>query len=110
MYVPKKLKWNSLTEFKEFLLRETSEKIEVFDGWRLITETAEYGIIDSQLKISPKQKKNKIENKIEKLGTRPKIAKKKKAVTVKEKSKKEILDEMRQRGKAIMEKKNKGKR
>lgn len=105
MYTPKKLKWNSLTEFRDFLQRETTEKIEVFDGWRLITETTEYGIIDGILRISPKQKK--IEKKIEILGNRPKLPKKKKVVEVKQKSKKEILEEMRQRGKKALEKKRK---
>jgi hypothetical protein len=110
MYSPKKLKWNSLTEFRDYLQRETSEKIVSFDGWRLITETTEYGIIDSQLRISPKQKKT-IEPKLETLGDRPKKPKvKKKVPEVKPKSKKEILEEMRRRGKAALDKKNKGKR
>ena len=49
MYVPKKLKYNSLSEFKQFLERETTEKIVVFDGWRLVTETTEYGLLDGVL-------------------------------------------------------------
>ena len=49
MYIPKRLKWNSLTEFKQFLERETTEKIAVFEGWRLVTETTEYGIVDGVL-------------------------------------------------------------
>ena len=57
MYTPKKLKWNNLTEFRDFLQRETTEKIVVFNGYQLITETTEYGIIDGLLRVSPKQKK-----------------------------------------------------
>ena len=106
MYTPKKLKWHSLTEFRDYLQRETSEKIVSFDGWRLITETTEYGIIDSQLRISPKQKKV-VEPKLESLGNRPKVSKKKKEPVVKPKSKKEILEELRARGKKALEKRKK---
>lgn len=59
MYIPKKLKWNSLTEFKQFLERETTEKIEVFEGWRLLTATTEYGIVDGVLKYREKQVESK---------------------------------------------------
>jgi len=107
MYTPKKLKWNSLTEFRDYLVRETSEKIILFEGWRLVTETTEYGIIDGILKVSPKQKKID-KPKLETLGSRPKVPKKKKKeVEVKSKSKKDILAEMRERGKKALVKKRK---
>lgn len=106
MYTPKKLKWNSLTEFRDFLQRETTEKIVVFNGYQLITETTEYGIIDGLLRVSPKQKKV-VDTKIMTLGDRPKLPKKKKETKVKEKSKKEILAEIRERGKKALEKRNK---
>ena len=106
MYTPKKLKWNNLTEFRDFLLRETSEKVMVFEGWRLVTETTEYTILDGLLKVQPKQKKI-VESKLEKLGNRPKVPKKKKEPVIKQKSKKEILEEMRARGKKALEKKSK---
>lgn len=54
MYIPKKLKWNSLTEFRDFLVSQTTEKIVLFEGWRLVTETTEYGIIDGTLKYKEK--------------------------------------------------------
>lgn len=104
MYTPKKLKWNNLTEFRDFLLRETSEKVMVFEGWRLVTETTEYTIFDGSLKINPKQKKL-AEPKLETLGNRPKVPKKKKEPVIKQKSKKEILEEMRARGKKVLDKK-----
>lgn len=44
MYIPKKLKWNSLSEFRDFLSRETTEKIVLFEGHRLVTESTEYGL------------------------------------------------------------------
>lgn len=109
MYTPKKLKWNSLTEFRDFLQRETTEKIVVFEGWRLLTETTEYTLLDGLLKVKPKQKKV-VESKLETLGNRPKATKKKKEPVTKQKSKKEILEEMKARGKAALDKKKKGKR
>lgn len=110
MYIPKKLKWNSLTEFRDFLVRETTEKIVLFEGWRLVTETTEYGILDGVLKYKPKEKKVKVESKLETLGTRPKPPKVKKLPKIKEKTKKEILEEMKARGKLALDKKKKGKR
>ena len=59
MYIPKKLKWNSLSEFKQFLERETAEKIVVFEGWRLVTESTEYGIVDGVLKYSEVKRESK---------------------------------------------------
>jgi hypothetical protein len=109
MYTPKKLKWNSLTEFRDYLVRETTEKIVLFEGWRLVTETTEYGIIDGILKVSPKQKKID-KPKLETLGARPKVSKKKKIVETKPKSKKDILADMRERGKKALDKKNVRKR
>lgn len=108
MYTPKKLKWNSLTEFRDFLQRETTEKIVVFNGYQLITETTQYSILDGILKVQPKQKKV-TEPKLEPLGNRPKVPKKKKEPVIKQKSKKEILAEMRARGKKALDKKKKGK-
>jgi len=59
IYTPKKLKWNSLSEFRDYLVRETTEKIVLFEGWRLVTETTEYGIVDGTLKIREKQVESK---------------------------------------------------
>jgi hypothetical protein len=59
IYTPKKLKWNSLCEFRDFLSRETTEKIVVFNGYKLVTETTEYGIVDGTLKIREKQVESK---------------------------------------------------
>lgn len=107
MYTPKKLKWNSLSEFRDYLIRETTEKIVLFEGWRLVTETTEYGMVDGVLKINAKQKRID-KPKLETLGARPKISKKtKKEAVVKPKSKKDILAEMRERGKKALDKKKK---
>ena len=109
MYTPKKLKWNSLSEFRDYLVRETTEKIVLFNGYKLVTETTEYGMVDSVLKVSAKQKKVE-EPKLE-LGNRPPQPKvKKKKVEAKPKSKKDILASMRERGKKALDKKNVRKR
>ena len=52
MFIPKKIKWNSLTEFKHFLETETTEKIIIFEGWRLVTETTVYGISHGVLRYT----------------------------------------------------------
>lgn len=106
MYIPKKLKWDSLSDFKKFLERETSEKIVLFEGWILVTETTEYGIVDSQLIIRPKQEKIKKEEP-KPVVARPKPAKKKKVEEPKPKTKEEILAEMKARGKKVLDKKKK---
>jgi hypothetical protein len=109
MYTPKKLKWNSLSEFRDYLVANTAEKIVLFNGYKLVTQTTEYGLLDGLLRIYPKQKKVE-EPKLE-LGNRPKVPKvKKKVVEAKPKSKKDILAEMRERGKKALDKKKKGKR
>jgi hypothetical protein len=54
MYVPKKLKWETLGSFKRFLENETKEKIVHYNGYQIITETTVYGMIDSQLNCRPK--------------------------------------------------------
>lgn len=63
MYIPKKVKWNSLSELRDFLAKETTEKIVVFDGWRLITETTMYTMCDSKLFIDKPPKEKKSESK-----------------------------------------------
>ena len=112
MYTPKKLKWDSLSDFKKFLERETSEKIVEFSGYKIITETTEYGLLDSHLIISPKKEKVKEEPKPVVVRPKPvkeaKPAKKKaKVVEPKAKTKEEILAEMKARGKKVLDKKKK---
>lgn len=51
-YIPKKKNWNSLTELKNYLVRETNEKIVHFDGYQLVTETTRYGLCDGKISIS----------------------------------------------------------
>lgn len=59
MYIPKKLKWNSLSEFKQFLERDTAEKVVLFEGWRLVTETTEYGLCDGVLNYREVKRESK---------------------------------------------------
>jgi len=107
MFTPKKIKWNSLTEFRDYLVANTTEKIEFFNGYKLVTQTTEYGLLDGLLKVNPKQKK--IEKIKLELGNRPPQPKVKK-VKEKTKSKKDILADMRERGKKALDKKNVRKR
>ena len=131
MYIPKKLKWDNLSDFKKFLERETSEKIVEYSGWKLITETTDYGIVDSQLIVSPRKEKVKEipkpvvdkpkvvkevksskKKKVEEPKQKTKVAKpskKKKVEEPKQKTKEEILAEMKARGKKVLDKKKKGK-
>jgi hypothetical protein len=63
MYVPKKLKWDTLGSFKKFLETETTEKVVVYNGYEIITETTRYGLCNSQLSCKPiKPIKELIEN------------------------------------------------
>ena len=57
VYIPKKQNWNSLSEFRDHLARETTEKIVLFNGHQLVTETTVYGLAFGKLLINPKQKK-----------------------------------------------------
>jgi methyl-CpG-binding domain protein 4 len=52
MYTPKKQNWNSLSEFRDHLARETTEKIVLFNGHQLITETTVYGLSFGKLHIN----------------------------------------------------------
>jgi hypothetical protein len=53
MYIPKKLKWETLGAFKKHLETETTEKVVLFNGYEIITETTRYGLYDSQLSCKP---------------------------------------------------------
>lgn len=63
MYTPKKLKWNSLSELRDHIVKDTEEKVVSFDGWKLTTETTCYMMIDSKLIIAKPVKEKKVENK-----------------------------------------------
>lgn len=54
-----KTKWNSLSDFKSFLEKETKEEIVNFNGYELITRNAVYGLAFGQLMIYEKKKKKK---------------------------------------------------
>ena len=52
-----KTKWNSLSDFKGFLEKETKEEIVSFNGYELITKKAIYGLSFGQLNIRDKPKR-----------------------------------------------------
>lgn len=53
MYVPKKLKWDTLISFKNHLETDTTEKVVIYNGYEIITETTRYGLCNSQLSCKP---------------------------------------------------------
>ncbi len=59
MYIPKKQNWNSLSELRDFLTKETTEKIVLFNGHQLITETTVYGLSFGKLHISEVKRESK---------------------------------------------------
>lgn len=66
MYIPKKLKWESLDSFKKHLEKDTKERVVKFNGYQLITETTKYGLCLGELSYTPlnteNSKKSKINN------------------------------------------------
>jgi len=49
-----KKNWNSLSEFKDYLEKNTKEKVEYFDGARLITNKNSYGLAFDQIFVEKK--------------------------------------------------------
>lgn len=54
-----KTKWSSLTDFKQFLEKESKEEIISFNGYELVTKKAKYSLAFGQLLIEEKSKKKK---------------------------------------------------
>jgi hypothetical protein len=59
VYIPKKQKWNSLSELHDFLAKETTEKIVLFNGYQLVTETTVYGLSFGKLHINEVKRESK---------------------------------------------------
>jgi len=49
-----KKNWDSLSEFKDYLEKNTKEKVEYFDGARLITNKNSYGLAFGQIRVDKK--------------------------------------------------------
>jgi len=47
-------KWNSLLDFKDYIEKHTTEKIEYFDGARLITNKNHYSLAFGQVFVEKK--------------------------------------------------------
>ncbi len=54
-----KTKWSSLSDFKNFLEKESNEEIVSFNGYELITKKARYSLAFGQLTVEEKSKKKK---------------------------------------------------
>lgn len=52
-----KTEWNSLSDFKNFLEKETKETIINYNGYELETKNAVYGLVLGQLNVREKKKK-----------------------------------------------------
>jgi hypothetical protein len=48
-------KWNSLTQFKEYLEKNTKEKVKYFDGMLLRTNQGTYGLAAGELSFKEKK-------------------------------------------------------
>jgi len=59
IYTPKKQNWNSLSELRDFLIKETTEKIVLFNGYQLVTETTIYGLSFGKLHINEVKRESK---------------------------------------------------
>ena len=49
-----KRKWNSLSDFKDYIEKNTKEVVEYFDGARLITNKGKYGLAFGEIKFEKK--------------------------------------------------------
>jgi hypothetical protein len=48
-------KWDTLIQFREYLEKNTNEKIESFNGWQLVTNKGTYSIAWNQLYFDEKK-------------------------------------------------------
>ena len=53
-YLRKKKYWNNLTQVKEYLEKNTKQRVEYFDGALLVTNKHRYGIFDGRLSVDGK--------------------------------------------------------
>ena len=56
MQKPHKTNWNSLTEFRQYLERETQETVVSFNGYELTTQRHRYTLQHGQLGQEPRGK------------------------------------------------------
>jgi len=56
MHKQPKTHWNSLTEFRQYLERETDETVESFTGWELTTRQHRYTLAHNILRQEPRGK------------------------------------------------------
>jgi hypothetical protein len=48
-------KWNSLSDFKDYLIKTNKERVIEFYGYELITDKGSYGLVDGVLSFMPKE-------------------------------------------------------
>jgi hypothetical protein len=54
-----KIKWNSLSDFKNFLERETKEEVVSFNGYELVTKKGIYSLAFGKLSFTEIKKKKR---------------------------------------------------
>jgi hypothetical protein len=60
MFVPKRTKWGSLTDFRSWLQKETQESVVSFNGIELVTSTTRYTLSLGELCCEPAPKAQRV--------------------------------------------------
>lgn len=50
--------WNSLSDFRDYIVKSKSEKIKEFNGHTLQTDKGEYGLVAGRLSFKEKKRAN----------------------------------------------------
>jgi hypothetical protein len=58
MYLPSKRKWNSLSDLRDHLKRDTTEQVLSFNGHQLVTRAATYTLAHGEISAMANTKKN----------------------------------------------------
>ena len=60
IFVPKRIKWGSLTDFQSWLQKETQESVVSFNGHELVTATTRYTLVFGELCCEPAPKARRV--------------------------------------------------
>jgi hypothetical protein len=81
LYVPKRTKWGSLTDFKSWLQKETKESVVSFNGHELITVTTKYTLQFGELIWEPAPRAKPVRKTAAKSKSAEKIKSRKRATS-----------------------------
>lgn len=68
IFVPKRLKWGSLTDFRSWLEKETQESVVSFNGYELVTATTKYTLQFGELVCEAAPRIKPVRKTVEKRG------------------------------------------